>query len=216
MEGHPSLRTKGHGGRPSSPFCSARTASGAQREDSKSSALTQNIMTLLAERGVVLGLLDLSSGDDVKTIALGNVFHAEPQQVLKFFFEECKEGNLRRYILHDYENTSNDGNSDDGDKGQILYWQHFQPGGFKFIEYLIKANVSESIPNSSYRSVTFSSISDRELPNHAKQKMSAILKASRNTEIQRGTIEVEMVITGFEFGQSAVSFVGSIRAEKVR
>mmetsp|Transcript_6330 Transcript_6330/g.12502 ORF Transcript_6330/g.12502 Transcript_6330/m.12502 type:complete len:234 (+) Transcript_6330:333-1034(+) len=81
------------------------------------------MLTTLIERGAVLG--SVQDSWDVKRTHIGVVCHDKPDAVVQFFLEESHEGTLRREIVHKYA---------EGDKGTIVFWQHYVKGGTKLVE----------------------------------------------------------------------------------
>jgi hypothetical protein len=82
----------------------------------------------LADRGVVEGLLDLSTGADTKRVLVAEVFHDAPEKVLEYYLSESKVGIFRRRIIDDYDEE------EDNSRHLVVYWQYYQGTQNKFVE----------------------------------------------------------------------------------
>jgi hypothetical protein len=62
------------------------------------------LVKLLDDRGAVEGLIDNSTGVDVKVIELAGFFHDDHDKIIDFLLTDCEQGKLRRKTLQGYDN----------------------------------------------------------------------------------------------------------------
>ena len=87
----------------------------------------------LEERGAVEGLIDNSTGVDVKVMELAGVFHDERDKIIDFLLTDCEQGKFRRKTLQEYD-------EEEGVIHRLVYWQHYGSGS-KFVEFLLDVKV---------------------------------------------------------------------------
>jgi hypothetical protein len=60
------------------------------------------LVKLLDDRGAVEGLIDNSTGVDVKIMELAGVIHDERDKIIDFLLTDCEQGMFRRKTLQEY------------------------------------------------------------------------------------------------------------------
>ena len=160
------------------------------------------LVKLLDDRGAIEGLIDNSTGVDVKVMELADVFHDERNKIIDCLLTDCEQGKFRRKTLQEYDEK-------EGVVRRLVYWQHYGSGN-KFVEFLLDVSVISS--NESTNIMEFAPLDEDDLSNEATAKLVEIL-ASIHT-VQRGVIKGKLSFTDFEFGQTAVTMVGTLKAEE--
>ena len=162
------------------------------------------LVKLLEERGAVEGLINTSTGVDVKIMELADVFHDERDKIIDFLLTDCEQGKFRRKNLQEYDEK-------EGVIHRLVYWQYYSSGN-KFVEFLLDVKVVS--PDKSTNIMELAPLDEDDLSDEATAMLVEIL-VSRNTKtVKQGVIEGGLSFTDFEFGQTAVTMVGTLKAEE--
>jgi len=162
------------------------------------------LVKLLEERGAIEGLIDNSTGVDVKVTELAGVFHDERAKIIDFLLTDCEQGKFRRKTLQEYDEK-------EGVIHRLVYWQHYSSGN-KFVEFLLDVKVVS--PDKSTNIIELTSLDEDDLSDEATAKLVEILASINTKTVKRGVIEGKLSFTDFEFGQTAVTMVGTLKAEE--
>ncbi|GMI25113.1 hypothetical protein TrCOL_g11460, partial [Triparma columacea] len=162
------------------------------------------LVKLLDDRGAVEGLIDNSTGVDVKVIELADVFHDERDKIIDFLLTDCEQGKFRRKTLQEYDEM-------EGVVRRLVYWQHYGSRN-KFVEFLLDVKVVS--PDKSTNIMELTSLDEEDLSDEATMKLVEILASVKTKTVKRGVIKGKLSFTGFEFGQTAVTMVGTLKAEE--
>ncbi|GMI41984.1 hypothetical protein TrCOL_g13771 [Triparma columacea] len=162
------------------------------------------LVKLLEDRGAVEGLIDNSTGVDVKIMELADVFHDERDKIIDFFLTDCEQGKFRRKTLQEYDEM-------EGVIHRLVYWQHYSSGS-KFVEFLFDVKVIS--PDKSTNIMELAPLDEDNLSDEATAKLVEILASIKTKTVKRGVIKGELSFTDFEFGQTAVTMVGTLKAEE--
>jgi len=162
------------------------------------------LVKLLDDRGAVEGLIDNSSGVDVKVMELTGIFHDERDKIIDYILTDCEQGKFRRKTLQEYDEK-------EGIIRRLVYWQHYDKGN-KFVEFLL--DVSVDSPEKSTNIMELAPLDEDDLSDEATAKLVEILAFKNTKTVKRGVIEGELSFTDFEFGQTAVTMVGTLKAEE--
>jgi hypothetical protein len=161
------------------------------------------LVKLLEDRGAVEGLIDNSTGVDVKKLMFAGVFHDEPDKIISFLLSEAKSGKFRRTTLQ--EHTKEDG------VHRLVYWQHFYGSGNIFVEFLLDVRVAS--PDKSTQIMKLKPF-EGDLPDEAAARLVKILDSTSIKTIKGGIIKGEMSLTNYEYGQAAVTITGTLQAQE--
>ena len=139
---------------------------------------------LLEARGSVEGLIDESTGVDVKLLGLAGVFHDEPSNILDYILSESFDGRFRRRSL--FEHDQGEGIH------RLVYWQHYESGK-KFVEFLLDIQVTKTdkTDTTTYLIELNSVVNEEDLPTEAKEKLEAILNPGK---VNRGILRGKMLV----------------------
>ncbi|GMI44875.1 hypothetical protein TrCOL_g12708 [Triparma columacea] len=162
------------------------------------------LVKLLDDRGAVEGLIDNSTGVDVKVMELADVFHDEGDKIIDFLLTDCEQGKFRRKTLHEYE-------KEEGVVHRLVHWQHYGRGN-KFVEFLLDVKVVS--PDKSTNIMELAPLDEDDLTDEATAMLVEILASIKTKTVKRGVIKGELSFTDFEFGQTAVTMVGTLEAEE--
>jgi hypothetical protein len=95
-----------------------------------------------------------------------------------------------------------------------MFWQHVLEGGTKKIDYLIELkDVSYRHKDSKDFVIELSSVNENDLQQELLENLDAIRPVGFNQKIQKATLKGELRICDFEFGQAAVTLVGTLEAD---
>ena len=153
------------------------------------------LVKLLEERGAVEGLIDNSTGVDVKVMELADVFHDERDKIIDFLLTDCEQGKFRRKTLQEYDEK-------EGVIHRLVYWQHYGSGN-KFVEFLLDVKVVS--PDKSTNIMELAPLDEDDLSDEATAMLVEILASIKTKSVQRGVIKGELSFTDFGFGQTAVA-----------
>jgi hypothetical protein len=162
------------------------------------------LVKLLDDRGAVEGLIDNSTGVDVKIMELADVFHDESDKIIDFLLTDCEEGKFRRKTLHEYD-------KEEGVIHRLVHWQHYGRGN-KFVEFLL--DVSVVSPDESTNIMELAPLDEDDLSDEATAMLVEILASIKTKTVKRGVIKGKLSFTDFEFGQTAVTMLGTLKAEE--
>ncbi|GMI44744.1 hypothetical protein TrCOL_g7075 [Triparma columacea] len=163
------------------------------------------LVKLLEERGAVEGLIDTSTGSDrVKVLGLADVFHDERDKIIDFLLTDCEQGKFRRKTLQEYDEK-------EGVIHRLVYWQHYGSGN-KFVEFLLDVRVVS--PDESTNIMELAPLDEDDLSDEASAMLVEILASIKTKTVKRGVIKGQLSFTDFEFGQTAVTMVGTLKAEE--
>ena len=162
------------------------------------------LVKLLDDRGAVEGLIDNSTGVDVKVMELADVFHDERDKIIDFLLTDCEQGKFRRKTLQEYDEK-------EGVIHRLVYWQHYGSGN-KFVEFLLDVKVVS--PDKSTNIMELAPLDEDDLSDEATAMLVEILASIKTKTVQRGVIKGKLSFTDFEFGQTAVTMVGTLKAEE--
>ena len=162
------------------------------------------LVKLLDDRGAVEGLIDNSTGVDVKVMELADVFHDERDKIIDFLLTDCEQGNFRRKTLQEYDEK-------EGVIHRLVYWQHYSSGN-KFVEFLLDIKVVS--PDKSTNIMELAPLDEDDLSDEATAMLVEILASIKTKTVQQGVIKGQLSFTDFEFGQTAVTMVGTLKAEE--
>ena len=95
------------------------------------------LVKLLEDRGAIEGLIDNSTGVDVKVLELAGVSHDERDKIIDFLLTDCEQGKFRRKTLQEYDEK-------EGVIHRLVYWQHYGSGN-KFVEFLLDVKILTSV-----------------------------------------------------------------------
>ncbi|GMI21650.1 hypothetical protein TrCOL_g7418 [Triparma columacea] len=162
------------------------------------------LVKLLEERGAVEGLIDNSTGVDVKVMELAGVFHDERDKIIDFLLSDCEQGNFRRKTLQEYDEMEGVGH-------RLVCWQHYGSGN-KFVEFLLDIKVVS--PDKSTNIMELAPLDEDDLSDEATAMLMEIQASIKTKTVNRGVIKGKLSFTDFEFGQTAVTTVGTLKAEE--
>ncbi|GMI21490.1 hypothetical protein TrCOL_g9933, partial [Triparma columacea] len=162
------------------------------------------LVKLLDDRGAVEGFIDNSTGVDVKVMELAGVFHDERDKIIDFLLTDCEQGKFRRKTLQEYDEK-------EGVVHRLVCWQHYGSGN-KFVDFLL--NVKVVSPDKSTNIIELTSIDEGDLSYEATTMLVEILASVKTKTVKRGVIKGELSFTDFEFGQTAATMVGTLKAEE--
>ncbi|GMI45735.1 hypothetical protein TrCOL_g13458, partial [Triparma columacea] len=162
------------------------------------------LVKLLEERGAVEGLIDNSNGVDVKVMELAGVFHDERDKIIDFLLTDCEQGKFRRKTLQEYDKK-------EGVVHRLVCWQHCGSGN-KFVEFLLDVKVVS--PDKSRNIMELAPLDEDDLSDEATTMLVKILASIKTKTVKRGVIKGKLSFTDFEFGQTAVTMVGTLKAEE--
>jgi hypothetical protein len=162
------------------------------------------LVKLLDDRGAVEGLIDNSTGVDVKVMELADVFHDERDKIIDFLLTDCEQGKFRRKTLKEYDEK-------EGVIHRLVYWQHYGSGN-KFVEFLL--DVSVVSPDESTNIMELTSLDEDNLSDEATAMLVEILASITTKTVKRGVIKGKLSFTDFDFGQTAVTMVETLKAEE--
>ncbi|GMI23828.1 hypothetical protein TrCOL_g8666 [Triparma columacea] len=162
------------------------------------------LVKLLNDRGAIEGLIDNSTGVDVKVMELAGVFHDERDKIINYILTDCEQGKFRRKTLQEYDEK-------EGVIHRLVYWQHYGRGN-KFVKFLL--DVSVVSPDESTNIMELTSLDEDDLSDEATAKLVEILAPIKTKTVQRGVIKGQLSFTDFEFGQTVVTVVGTLKAEE--
>jgi hypothetical protein len=189
----------------SSPDHASSTTQGPVDIDYAALGLEQGkLVKLLDDRGAVEGLIDNSTGADVKIMELADVFHDERDKIIDFLLTDCEQGKFRRKTLQEYDEEG-------GVIHRLVYWQHYGSGN-KFVEFLLDVKIVS--PDKSTNIMELAPLDEDDLSDEATAKLVEILASINTKTVKRGVIKGKLSFTDFEFGQTAVTMVGTLKAEE--
>jgi hypothetical protein len=120
------------------------------------------LVKLLEERGAVEGLINNSTGVNVKVMELAGVFHDERYKIIDFLLTDCEQGKFRRKTLQEYDEK-------EGVIHRLVYWNHYGSGN-KFVEYLLDVKVVS--PDKSTNIMELAPLDEDDLSDEATQSLS--------------------------------------------
>ncbi|GMI43365.1 hypothetical protein TrCOL_g9828 [Triparma columacea] len=162
------------------------------------------LVKLLDDRGAFEGLIDNYTGVDVKVMELAGVFHDERDKIIDFLLTDCEQSNFRRKTLQEHHKK-------EGVIHRLVYWQHYGSGN-KFVEFLLDVKVVS--PDKSTNIMELAPLDEDDLSDEAAEMLVEMLGSKKTKTVKRGVIKGKLSFTDFEFGQTAVTMVGTLKAEE--
>ncbi|GMH75712.1 hypothetical protein TrRE_jg1752 [Triparma retinervis] len=181
-------------------------------DEQKKELAHEKLRTFLVARGAVEGPIDASTDATTMKIEFGEILHDLSKNVFEYIFSDVTTGDFKRETVHKYEGAESE--NDFGRGGKIMFWQHVLEGGTKKIDYLIELkDVSYRHKDSKDFVIELSSVNENDLQQELLENLDAIRPVGFNQKIQKATFQGELRISDFEFGQAAVTLVGTLEAD---
>ena len=158
-----------------------------------------------SKKGGINSIIDKSVDLNMRVL-VSQVIHHEPQEVLNYILSETKGGLFKRTTISNYA-------SGDGNRHALSFWQHTT--NEESVEFLINLNHT-STSDTKGHILEISSVEEEELERDVVAKLAELRILRKGSSIlQRAILDGTFHLVPFEFGQTALTLVGTLGAEEI-